>query len=234
MIRDNIVKLISRVVKIYNIPISYCSIEQTILTHPEYPAMQCISDALDNWKMKHAVMKLSLKKLRSLDVPVIVHLKRGEYVWVIHITDSKVYYWSAIDNKRVVTHADFEQKWSGVALAFEDITDAGEPDYARKHRIEISEKIFRYAMASIGTLLWALLMYISWTNDAQLPVAPKICLLFINGTGLYLSYILIKQEKHQSNRFVDKFCRSGKYIDCSQGECKLNSVCCIFPLQNYH
>ncbi len=208
--------LLFKVFKAYGVSITQHTLERTIATHPEYPSMRCISDALDSWKIKHVVMKLSWEKLRALGIPVIAHLKRGEYAWITQITDSKVCYWSAIDNKHVVTHADFEQEWSGVALAFEDITDAGEPGYAQKHREEITRKIFRYATASIGILLWALLTCISWANDIQLPIASKICLLFINGAGLYLSCVLIKQEKRQSNRLVDKFCKSGKHIDCNQ------------------
>ncbi len=211
-----IVKLLLKVLKVYDISIPTQSIAKTVLTHPDYPSVLCISDSLDRWRVKHVVFKPSLKKLYKLNIPVIAHLKRGEHVWVTQITDSKVYYWSAVDNKHVITYADFEQIWSGVALAFEDINNAGEPDYAQKRRKEITEKIFRYGIASISTLLWALLMYISWTNDAQLPIIPKVCLLFTNVAGLYLSYILIKQEKRQFNRLVDKFCKSGKHIDCNQ------------------
>ena len=71
--RDTIPKLFREIVRIYGIPISYQSIERTFFTHPDYPSMQSVSDALDSWKVKHVVVRLSLDKLRALDA----HLKRG-------------------------------------------------------------------------------------------------------------------------------------------------------------
>ena len=69
--RNQIVKLISKVLKANGVSVSQQTIERTVLTHPEYPSMQCISDSFDSWKVQHAVMKISLEKLRELDVEVI-------------------------------------------------------------------------------------------------------------------------------------------------------------------
>ena len=95
MKQDKIMLLLSKVLKGYGVSISYRSIEQDVNTHPEYPSMQSISDTLDGWKVKHVVMQLTLEKLRALDVPVIAHLKRGEFIRVTQITDSSVHYCNA-------------------------------------------------------------------------------------------------------------------------------------------
>ena len=73
------IQFIKKIVRVYDILVTQSTIEHTILTHPNYPSMRCISDALDSWTVKHAVLKLSFDKLRTLDIPVIAHLKRGEY-----------------------------------------------------------------------------------------------------------------------------------------------------------
>ena len=73
---NQIIRLLSKVIKAYGISVSQQTIEHTVLTHPEYPSMQCISDAFKIWKVKHVVATLSLEKLRELDVPVIAHLKK--------------------------------------------------------------------------------------------------------------------------------------------------------------
>ena len=121
MINDSLVKLMKGVVKIYNIPVSHHSIEQTMLAHPDYPSMRSISDAFDSWKVKHVVARLSIEKLRILDIPVIAHLKTGEFVWVTQITDTKVHYRSGSGRKKVKNHDGFEKEWSGAVLAIEDI-----------------------------------------------------------------------------------------------------------------
>ena len=54
-----IIKLLYKFLKEYGIVITKNTIEQNILSHPEYPSMQCISDALDRWKVMHVVMQLT-------------------------------------------------------------------------------------------------------------------------------------------------------------------------------
>ena len=207
-----IVELLCKITKIYNIPISCRSIEQVVLTHPNYPSLQCVSDALDSWKVRHVVVKLSLEKLRALDVPVIAHLKKREYVWVTRITDSKVHYRGASGKEKTWGYDRFEQEWSGVALAIEDLTDAGEANYKK----EIKEGIFKGFIASSFAVLLIVLMCFSWTNDTQTSFLPKLLLFIFNAIGCYISYILIRQEKRQSSALSNKFCKIGKHIDCRE------------------
>ena len=69
-------KLLFKVLKSYGISITQRTIERDIAMHPCYPSVRCISDAFDEWKIKHIVVKISLEKLRALVIPVIVHLKK--------------------------------------------------------------------------------------------------------------------------------------------------------------
>ena len=48
---DQLYKLIFKFLKEYGVSISKHEIEQTIYTHPDYPSIRCISDALDSWKV---------------------------------------------------------------------------------------------------------------------------------------------------------------------------------------
>jgi len=82
---NQLARLLFKGLKAYGIPIPYHTIERVINTRPAYPSMQCISDALDSWKVKHVVLKLSFEELRALNVPVIAHLKQGEFVWITQI-----------------------------------------------------------------------------------------------------------------------------------------------------
>jgi len=208
--------LLFKVLKAYGVSITQHTIKQTINTHPELLSMQCISDALDSWKVKHTVVKLTLEKLRTLDIPVIVHLKKGEYVWVTQITDSKVHFWSAFGKKGNKSHEHFEKEWSGVALAIEDVEEAGEPNYREVRRKEIKENIIRYFFAGGCMALVTILTYFSWKNDSVLPLLPKLLLLLVNAAGCYISYTLILQENCQAKRLVQKFCKAGAHNDCNK------------------
>jgi len=209
-------KLLFKVLKDYNIPITRRSIELEVNTNPEYPSMQCIFDALNRWKVKHTVMQLTLEKLIALDVPVIAHLKKGEFIWITQIDDSKVYYWSANDKEKTKSHEVFEQEWSEIALAIENIEDAGETDFKEKRCKERKEQFFKYLIAGSVLALLLVLTYFAWIDDSSQPLLPKLMLLCINSIGCYLGYLLISQEKRQSNTLSDKFCKVGKYIDCNK------------------
>ena len=97
---DPLVKLLIKVLKAYDISISQQTIRCTVLTHPDFPSMRCISDALDSWKIKHVVIKVSLEKLRGLDVPVIAHLNSGEFIRINRITDTEVHFFPAKYGKK--------------------------------------------------------------------------------------------------------------------------------------
>lgn len=213
---NNLAKLFYKVFKAYNVSITKHTIEKTIGTHPEYPTMQSISDALDSWKIKHVVLKLSLEKLRTLDVPVIAHLKRNNYIWITQITDSKVRFCSASGKEKTDSCDNFEKEWLGVVLAIEDVAKAGEPNYKEERRKEIKENIFRYIFAGGFISLLILLTCFSWLNDSSLYIIPKLLLLLVNAAGCFISYLLILQEKRQDNYLVQKFCKAGAHIDCNR------------------
>ena len=73
---NNLSKLIFKFLKSYGVRITNRTIEQTIFKHPEYPSMQCISDAFDSWRIKNIVAKVSIEAIREMRAPTIAHLKR--------------------------------------------------------------------------------------------------------------------------------------------------------------
>ena len=147
---------------------------------------------------------------------LLLILKRDEFIIVIRITDSKVYYWSSIDKEKSLSHNDFEKEWSGMAMVFENIDEAGDPNYRKEHIKGIKKKIFNYYILGCFVFLLTVLMYISWASDRTLTLLTKLFLFSINIVGCYISYILIRQEKHQSDTLMNKYCKIGKYIDCRQ------------------
>jgi len=213
---NNIAKLLSNIFKAYNIQITYSTIEKVILTHPAYPSMQSISDAFDAWKIKHVVMKITIEKLQALGIPALVQMKKKDYVWVTQVTDSNVYFLTASGRKKVETRDNFEKNRTGVALAIEDISIAGEPDYQKKRLNEIKEKMFRFSLTGSCIAFFIILMFLSWHNDTALPLLLKSLLFMVNATGLSVSYILIRQEKNQANDLIRKICTFGSHVDCNQ------------------
>ena len=128
--------------------------------------------------------------------------------------ESKVFYWSAYGKEKVESLERFELEWSGIALAINNIDDAGEQDYKEKRGKERKENTFKFLVVGSILALLAVLVCFSWTNDGSLSLLPKLLLFFTNIAGCYVCYLLVRQEKHQSDTLTDKFCKAGKYIDC--------------------
>ena len=152
-------KLIYKFLKAYGVSITKQEIEKAIYTHPYYPSLRCISDALDSLKVKYLVLKLSLEKLLALDIPVIAPLKKGEFVWVTSVTNTKVTYRSGTGKEKIVNYDHFKEEWTGEALAIEDVTNAGELNYRDKRKKEIKENLFKYAVAGGCMVILIILMF---------------------------------------------------------------------------
>jgi len=205
-------KMLYKVLREYDVLVTKRTIERDIFTHPDFPSMRCISDALDGLKVKNIVLKLSFEKLLALDVPVIATLKKGELIWVTQFTESKVHYWSGSGKEKNMNHSCFEKEWTGEVLAIEDVTDAGESNYREKRKKEIKENVFRYVFTFGSLVLLILLILFSWINDSSLSFAPKLLFLIVNSAGCYISYTLIRQEKQQSSRLAKNFVKQERIL----------------------
>ena len=84
---------------------------------------------LDGWRVKHVAYLLTLEQLQVLNIPVITVMNNGEFVWVTKVTDSIVYYLNSMNRKKNKSKELFEQEWSRVAIAIEDVDKAGEANY---------------------------------------------------------------------------------------------------------
>ena len=54
---------------------------------------------------------------------------------------------------------------SGILLAVQDVTDAGEPNYREERIKEVKKSIFKYSFAGVFIALLAVLAYFSWENN---------------------------------------------------------------------
>lgn len=212
---NHIIDVLIRLLKFYRIRIDAGAIEATILSHPDYPSIKCISDALDYWNIKHAVFKPGLEKLHALGIPVIAHLKQGEFVWVELVTETNVYYRQAGYGIKNLSREEFDEIWSGAVLAVRDVSEAGEPDRSECRR-RTREKLIRYGSLIAGALLWIYLAAISRQQDTQPAYWCKPALLAINLSGWYICRMLIRHEMQHSGRFADMFCKHGTHIDCNR------------------
>ena len=151
-----------------------------------------------------------------MNIPVLVQLNRGEFIWVLRITDNKVFYWSAFAKKKVMKVERFEDEWAGLAIVIENVDNAGEIDIKEKSNKKNKDNLYKYLLTGGFIITITTLCFLSWIYDKNLSFFSKLLLLIINMAGCYICYVLIMQEKQKSNLFSNKFCKVGKYIDCKK------------------
>ena len=61
-------KFLSEVLGTYGTSITSRTVERDILTHPDYPSIRCISDALDGWKINPTCHFFPLKISKTTQI----------------------------------------------------------------------------------------------------------------------------------------------------------------------
>ncbi|MGM9774174.1 MAG: vitamin K epoxide reductase family protein [Candidatus Egerieousia sp.] len=206
-------KLLSKIFATYNIKATKRGIQNTILQNPSYPTLSCVSDALDLWKVKYIIAKLTLEKLSELGIPVLSSLE-GTIIWITRITNENVYFRNVGYVKKRQTIDSFSKIWNGVVIIIEPDNDAEEPDFKQKSN---SEKRRKGALAILAISLSGLLLissHITWMRDMDASLTSKTALLLNNLAGFFVSALLYRRNKLIIQDFSDSFCKRGKFVDC--------------------
>lgn len=208
--------LITKIIKFYHIQILSETIKDSILSHPDYPNINCISDSFDSWRIKHTVAHLSLDRLCILDIPAISSFSNGDYIWILQVTKDKVYYKTDTFRLEIKDRIDFEKQWTGVSLVIENVNNAQEHNYKIKHKKILRERICKYSLCGAIIFISIIFTSVAWGNDTETSFLIKLLLLLNNIFGWILSFLLLKKETNHSRSFLHKFCKIGSIVDCNE------------------
>lgn len=193
--------------------VTKATVQETLLSHPDYPSILSLSDALTDWQVDNTALQLNtVEQLRELPLPFVAHLKRNGG-WYVLVTDLKGDHITYTDSGRGrVTGAltEFEKQWSGVVLLAEADGQSGEPDYATKRTQERLTEL-RGPVVLIGTLLVFLLAIL---NVAHNLTAPGWLLLLTKLIGLFVSGLLVAKQLGNKNTLTDRLCGLSAKTNC--------------------
>lgn len=68
---ENPVTITIQLLKQLNVKGTNTTVNETILNHPDYPGLLCISDALKNWNAENVAKRIEADKLTVLPAPII-------------------------------------------------------------------------------------------------------------------------------------------------------------------
>ena len=209
-------KLIIRLIRRLNLPISDKTIKETLMVHALYPTLSSISDAFDLWKIDHLIAKVTLDQINDLGVPVISSRKRNNIILITRTTDKFVWFRdSSYRLKRADRHS-FMNSWDGISILIQNTDQAREYNTNSNISLQKISRLLAIALVLFIVVCGLFACYLTWSADISMPISTKIILLVNNIIGILMCLLLYDGKANQSSTLFNKLCKKGKYLDCKQ------------------
>ncbi len=122
---DNTVRVVRRALRHLSINVAYNALEEGLLSHPEYPSLKSITDFLDQQRIDHVAVRLTVPELENLKMSFIAHLSNdsGQLVFVRELTRGNlVRYYDSEDKDRITTKEAFFNSYGGICIVIDGST----------------------------------------------------------------------------------------------------------------
>ena len=177
--------------------------------HPFANSMLGLSQMLREYKIQTIGIRSNDKSFDDLPLPFIAHLGTS-FIVIVNVTSTTItYLWEGREEQ--FTREDFLQHWTGNVLLGEISADSEEPEY-KKHVCELKKKKRVHSTIIILASLFVFLPYFSHRSYMQ---AESNILMLLSMAGFYISYLLLRKQKHLHTAIGDKICSLFSHKDCT-------------------
>ena len=213
---DNCIAIAGALLSRLNIPYTKKFLKESILSHPDYPSLKCISDTLDHYNLETLAIKIDQDRLQEVPLPCIIqYAKKVDAFFLLEsYTESNVV---CLDDKRVkhaIPKSEFLKHWTGICLLVESTEDSKEPGIEKS---KIDKFIIRVSVSLIVLILLFALTKSIYSSDLILSdILFKISYFILKVLGSLLGLILLWHEVDRNNLTLQKFCTTGKKTNCNK------------------
>ncbi|MDX2304580.1 MAG: cysteine peptidase family C39 domain-containing protein [Microscillaceae bacterium] len=212
---DNIRAVLQNILATIRVQVSNTTLKQFIQSHPDFPSLATIEDALQAWKIPHMVIQISADQLHEIPLPAIAHFSKqgGYFVMLQNIQGKQVRYLDPARGWQEESVSEFASQWTGITLILEAQQDSGEDNYAVNRRKEILNWL---RIPILGTLLAILLVCVliwSISHPSSLSTLG-ITLMISKLLGIALCVNLQKLERGSHSAFLQKVCQLTTQSNC--------------------
>ena len=209
-----IVGTLNRFLKALNVRVSANTIEEEILSHPDYPSLLAVSDCLNKWKIDNVSTRVDKSQLDDVSLPFMAHLQ-SRLVLVLDVAEHKVTVFDENGTDKVMDKAEFLMSWDGIVLLAETDTESGEKYFDKK----LQQQKSRLLPVSLLFLALSGLVLLSITTaltSGNWSVGYAI-LLLAKLAGVGITSLLLWYEIDKYNPALQKLCMGvgGKKSDCN-------------------
>lgn len=210
--KSNITQTAIHLIKSLDVPVTTTSLIYTVESHPAFPSLISLSNALKQFNIDHLAMKVEEEKLEELPVPFVAHLKtgNGSFCLVTRLTAERVEY--HYNNESVGRDTNiFKKEWSGIVLLAQATKNSGEKAYYTKRK---NERIQDAKTPFILLVCCSLILFHLFTHWNFVGLLTLL-LLVTKLIGIVVAAILLWWEVDRANPIIQQICNNDKKGNCT-------------------
>lgn len=212
---DNCLKPFIKLLKLINVDYTTSFAEETILSHPDYPSMVAVSDALERYNIKNAAIEVEKERIDTLTLPCILQIDKSKggsstlFYILTEISENSVRCFNENNEKVQLSMEEFVQICTGISLSVNSDKNSGEPEYRAKKRQQALFKSLNI-LAGGSLLIWIL------SELKIISVVTPFSILYLGFivAGLITSGFLLWYQTETYSPTLQKFCSGRTKMIC--------------------
>ena len=212
---EPLVNVVQQFVRLLNVKITASSVNETVLSHPDYPSLLSISDCFTQWKIDNAAVKIDGSRLAEIPTPFIGYIG-GELKVVTQSDSDRIHYIEPDGESKSEDKISFLDRWHGVAFLAETNENSGQPNYTSERFIE-QKKALAIPFIILLMAAWAIPAgYIFSLDHTTQDTFVYSGLILSKVLGISVCMMLLWYEVDKYNTTLKKLCSGvGAKTDCN-------------------
>jgi len=214
--KDNVVFVLQKTIEALKIKVTKSSVKEFLLSHPHYPSLKSVCDALKKWNIEHYPLNLKTDEIKELHAPFIAHLKisGGMLAFVEKIEDEQAIFFTNDGKRQKEGFETFAESLSGAVIVMQAGENTGKKDYLTIKQTEIIGKLL-LPLGIVSVLGFVLSgLYSSVTSAMQYAGYIYWGLITSKVIGFTASLMLVMHELKIHTAISDKICGFSSKTDC--------------------
>lgn len=218
--KENCQEVVSLFLKELSVKVTDTTLENALISHPDYPSLLSISDVLSDYGVTNVSFKASFEKLERISTPFITQIRGEEvpesfYTITRTVTNNGLSYYNPQRHRWEDTNKEnFEKKWQGIVLLADAEEKRDEENYSKKHREEARLKAAKY-VTFLSLPLIAIVASISALVNYGTSAIYPVLFSLLSLAGSIVASLLLWYEVDQYNPVLQQICSSGKKVNCA-------------------
>ena len=210
---DNSFYIFKKFFKLLNIPIVFSTFIEDLISHPNYPSLQSITEILRIWNIESSVGRIEFSELKKIPFPLLTYLNTKRFIIVFGASKNYLTIYDTDTKKIKLSNEEFKKLWTGIILLPKIVDPTGDPKFL-KIKKEIREKKKNNILFIIVSSIFISYPIINLFIKNEMLSINILPIYLSKLVGILLCFILVKIEFGQGNQLAWNLCNFNKIISC--------------------